>query len=166
MMKRIPMNTLRESWTSQGYWGAWRQRLSDGYLPGELYFEFGLMPSTKAQGCDYRMILDHEVHVLLCRRAVDAEYVIRPSDAEANHANGEVNRQGRTLIVTPAQYSGFLQDAAAIFAEYQDPERGSFWSIPDKWFADLSLVRFVRDHVVATEAFNARTRMRQDWYWP
>ena len=171
-MKRLPLEALRNLWEEEGIHGDWRRMLKDGYRSGELYFEFGLMPEKK-KACNYRLILDHEVPVWLCSGDTEfrGEYVIRPDDARAGDevVSASDNIEGfryHTLYVTEAAYNAMLADAARIFASYRDDEIVCFWSIPNKWFADLALIQFITENIVATDYYESRPQSRSTWYWP
>ena len=163
-MERLPMDALRGLWKEQGFWGPWRGQLRSGYAPDDVYVEFGLMPAQDE--CDYRIVLDHDVTVLLCRRQAGASYVIRPDDRRGGQEEVSGTPPRHTLFVSDADYSQFLHDAADIYRQYQDDDRGSFWSIPQKWFGDAALVKFLVDRIVLTDDYRNRVRTRLGWFWP
>jgi hypothetical protein len=167
-MQRIGIDQLRSLWKQQGIYGSWREILKSDYQPGELYFEFGLMPEKSRQNGDYRIVLDHEVHVQLVPPDVklSREYIIRPDASKAGKREVDTTHRYHTLFVTPTQYTGMVEDASRIYEEYKDDDIVCFWSIPNKWFADCSLVQFLTDEVVLTEDYKKRISTRQDWYWP
>ena len=167
-MQRIPIDQLRLMWKEEGFWGPWRERLKSSYAPGELYFEFGLVPEPNRQRGDYRIVLDHEVHVQLSPSDISlrGQYVIKADPSRAGEQQVDANHKYHTLFVTDAEYAEFLNNASRIYAEYKDEDIGCFWSIPKKWFSDLQLIRFLADRIVLTEDYRNRPRTRQDWYWP
>jgi hypothetical protein len=172
-MERIPVDKLREMWKREGIHGDWRNILKKDYKPGELYFEFGLMPE-KHHKCNYRIILDHEVRVLMCPKYVvlQGEYVIRPDNTKAGEVEVLESDKAKgfryhTFYVTDEDYREMINDATRIYEEYRDEVIVCFWSIPNRWFSDLSLVRFITGHIVLSQDYrNRRRSSRLDWYWP
>lgn len=166
-MDRIPSETLRAMWQKEGVHGDWRRLLKEGYDPGEPYFEFGLMPE-KNDGCNYRIVLNHKVPVWLCPATVSFRglYVIRPLNERAGEVEVENGGRYHTFFVTEEAYAGMLADAAHIFALYQDDDTVCFWSIPNKWFGESGLIRFISQNLVATEEFQDLVPGRESWYWP
>lgn len=171
-MDRIPIETLREMWQQEGVDGEWRRLLRQGYDPEELYFEFGLMPE-KQRGCHYRIILEHKVPVWLCpqQSPFAGLYVIRPRnecageiEIKASKENNRIHYQ--TFFVTEPAFTTMLDDAARIFSLYQNEESVCFWSIPNKWFAELALIQFITQNIVLKADFRAHLHGRRSWYWP
>jgi hypothetical protein len=169
-LSRIPIADLRQRWRREGPHGEWRALLRAGYAKDEPYFEFGVMPE-KAHPCAWRMIIDHAVPVWLCdaSAAFKGEHVIRPDDRRAGETDVAPGAGGvtfTTYYVPRTDFDRMLQDASDIHQEYADPVAVSFWSIPDRWYSDRLLVRFIATRIVNSDAYRSRPRGRADWYWP
>lgn len=166
-MPKIPIDDLRCTWQQQGFWGPWRQLLREGSVPGETFFEFGVMPEEQKKYGDYRVVLDHEVFVRLCPadNSFQGPYVIRPDDRRAGYAKTMEGRN-RTFFVTEREYAQLMEDARQIYDEYKDEARVCFWSIPNKWFENLFLIRFITEKIVDTDEYRNRPRPRDTWFWP
>jgi hypothetical protein len=167
---RIRLDDLRPLWQSDPRYGAWRVRLRTGYRPDEPYFEFGVMRELNAQACEYRVVLDHEVPVYLCRSMPPKQYewmiVVDDAHAGQSESPGLGDFTLHTLFVSGSDYEQLRRDAEEIIRDYGDEEIVSFWSIPNKWFGDTQLVHLLDERVVSTRDYQERPRSRHTWYWP
>jgi hypothetical protein len=166
------MDQLRELWQKEGFYGEWRKLLKTGYRSGEPYFEFGLQEG-KNPNFDYKLILDHEVPIWLCSKDSNfrGEFVITPDNQKANETDIVERTEPKhfkyqIFYVDDSSYEQMKSDANSIYQEYQDEERVCFWSIPNQWFQDLSLIRFITSRIVLSDDYRQFPRSRQDWYWP
>jgi hypothetical protein len=170
-MSRLPIGQLRALWEKEGEHGPWRALLRAGYGAKEPYFEFGVMPEPAGDPCEYRVVLDHEVPVSLCPANANVRrvWVIRPDEGRAGQIDVQQDEQGfhyHTLFVSPQDYATLRSEAERISKEYADERSISFWSVPNKWFADTQLVQLLTRNIVNTADYQQRPALRQSWYWP
>lgn len=168
----IELNELRVFWEKEGVFGDWRELLKRGYQKDELYFEFGLMPDTQSN-CDFKIILDHEIPVFLCPEGVEkkGEHVIKLDEEKRGKVEVELKDNPprfkfKTYFIGSEEYLLIKKEAEKIFNLYGDDEIICFWSIPNKWFEDTLLVKFLREKIVESEDYDQYRSGKTAWYWP
>ncbi|MCR6641671.1 MAG: hypothetical protein NVV82_22440 [Sporocytophaga sp.] len=158
---KININKLKTLWDKEGVWGEWRNLLKLGYDENEKYFEFGLMMDYRR--LDAKIIVNHFYHINLSsdNMKINPDWTI----LKGNHQiNPNLYDGGIKLsIVEPNIYENMIEDAKLIFEEYKTEDTICFWSIPNKWFKDTSLVKFIEENLPKDIP---ESSPRQDWYWP
>ncbi|MDY7077667.1 MAG: hypothetical protein SXV54_12165 [Chloroflexota bacterium] len=79
------------------------------------------------------------------RIAVSYAAVITPSQVCPGSIE-QTNKNGIVIYVLPEEYEQFCRDAETVHTLYCFGDL-CFRGIPDIWFDDLALVRFIRDHL-------------------
>lgn len=108
---------------------------------------------------DVDLIVNHHYHISLISTHIPLRgySFIKSGVAEVQLSDN------RTYHLPSEMYELMKKEAEEIYSQYKDDDFYCFWSIPNKWFEEMELIKFITEFISPSLSLNWP---RQDWYWP